>query len=74
MHPHRGWTLIRDGEVITQEEAAHLECCPGCNDWLAGFMTLARKAGFPISFEIPACKFPRGLKATHKRTERIATR
>jgi hypothetical protein len=53
IHPHRGWALIRDGGVLTREEFKHLEYCHACHDWLVTFVTLARKAGFHITFEVP---------------------
>jgi hypothetical protein len=58
IHPHRAWSLIRDGGLLTHEESDHLECCDACHNWLTTFVSLARKAGFHISFEIPPCKLP----------------
>jgi hypothetical protein len=63
IHPHRGWALIRDGGAFTQIEFAHLEGCHACHDWLVTFVSLARKAGFHISFEIPPCKPSQRLDA-----------
>jgi hypothetical protein len=54
LHPNRGWALIRDRGKLSTEETEHLRTCPSCNFWLAKFSSLARNAGFPISFEIPA--------------------
>jgi hypothetical protein len=63
LHPHRGWTLIRDGGVLTPEESAHLECCHSCNEWMVSFVSLARKAGFHISFVIPPYNLAQRLHA-----------
>jgi hypothetical protein len=54
LHPNRGWALIRDRGKLSPEETEHLRTCLSCNFWLAKFSSLARKAGFPITFEIPA--------------------
>jgi hypothetical protein len=64
MQPRRGWTLIRDGGILTQQETAHLESCQACNDWLVGFVSLARNAGFHVFVEVPPCKIPERLQAT----------
>jgi hypothetical protein len=58
LDPHRGWALIRDCGRPTSAEWNHLEDCRGCNDWFISFATLARKAGFQVSFEIPEYKCP----------------
>ena len=63
IHPHRGWALIRDGGAFTQIEFAHLEGCHACHDWLVTFVSLARKVGFHISFEIPPYKPPQRREA-----------
>ena len=58
LHPHRGWALIRDSGIPTSVERNHLEDCRGCNAWLVTFVTLARKTGFQVAFEIPEYKGP----------------
>jgi hypothetical protein len=63
MHPHRGWTLIRDAGDLTREESTHLECCHACHEWLVSFVTLARNAGFHISFEVPQYGLPQRTQA-----------
>jgi len=58
LHQHlpsrRGLALILHGERLTATEVGHLEECATCNEWLVTFTGLARKAGFPITFRIPA--------------------
>jgi hypothetical protein len=49
----RGWALVRDRGTLAPAETAHLHCCKTCNVWLASFLIIARRAGFPISFQIP---------------------
>src|SRR5436190_7489576 len=49
----RGWALIRDRGNLTLAEIGHLYQCRICNGWLASFASLAKKAGFPILFDIP---------------------
>jgi hypothetical protein len=61
--PHRGWTLIRDSGALTPQEITHLEHCHQCHDWLVGFVNLARKTGFHISFEIPPYEIPKRREA-----------
>jgi len=51
----KGLDLVLHGERLTFRETAHLERCIACNEWLETFTTLARKAGFAITFRIPAC-------------------
>jgi hypothetical protein len=51
--PDRGWSLIRERKTLTLAEIGHLHYCKICNTWLTSFVTIARKAGFPISFEVP---------------------
>src|SRR6185436_15275640 len=51
----RAWSLIRDRGQLTLAEIGHLYTCQLCNDWLSKFVSTARRAGFPISFEIPPC-------------------
>lgn len=50
----RGLALVLHGERLTATEVGHLEECATCNEWLVTFTGLARKAGFPINFRIPA--------------------
>jgi hypothetical protein len=52
---NRAWNLIRDHGNLTMPEIGHLHYCKNCHDWLTGFVTAARNAGFPITFEIPPC-------------------
>jgi hypothetical protein len=51
--PDRGWSLIRERKSLTPAEIGHLHYCKICNTWLTSFVVIARKAGFPISFEVP---------------------
>src|SRR5689334_16990168 len=51
----RGLALVLHGGNLSATETAHLENCATCNEWLQTFTGLARKAGFPIGFRIPAC-------------------
>jgi hypothetical protein len=54
--PHRAWGLIRDRGALASKEIEHLEYCQGCNDWLVTFVKQARRAGFPIAFQVPQVK------------------
>ena len=55
LRSRRGLGLVLHGERLTSGETAHLEKCAACNEWLETFTRLARKAGFAITFRIPAC-------------------
>jgi hypothetical protein len=54
LNANRVWTLIRDSGTFTSQETTHLKSCAHCNEWVAGFVNLARKAGFKINLQIPA--------------------
>jgi len=53
LQSHRGWTLVRDKDKLTDVETEHLAECDRCRAWLIGFTEMARRAGFEIGFEIP---------------------
>jgi hypothetical protein len=55
LQTRRGLALVLRGERLTNAEAAHLEGCHICNEWLTTFTGLGRKVGFPIRFRIPPC-------------------
>jgi hypothetical protein len=60
----RAWFLIQVGSSISLAEAAHLECCRECKDFLENFVSVARYVGFSV-------RFPSGVEARVDR-ERIA--
>jgi hypothetical protein len=47
------WKLIRDKGKFSPQETEHIRGCERCNDWVARFADMARKAGFRVAFEIP---------------------
>jgi hypothetical protein len=53
LNANRVWTLIRDSEQFTAEEASHMPGCKQCADWITSFAAMARKAGFKVAFTLP---------------------
>jgi len=49
----RVWVLVRDAIKLELSEEQHVSKCPACHEWLTGFTTLARNAGFTVRLEIP---------------------
>jgi hypothetical protein len=49
----RGWELVRTRGQFTYEESVHIAGCETCNDWMARFVEMAKRAGFEIRLWIP---------------------
>ena len=60
----RAWFLIQECSSISLAEAAHLDCCAECRDFLENFVSVARYVGFSV-------RFPAGVDARADR-ERAA--
>jgi hypothetical protein len=60
----RAWFLIQGANSVSLAEAAHLDCCRQCKDFLENFVSVARYVGF-------SAHFPTGVEA-HVDKERAA--
>jgi hypothetical protein len=46
----RGWFLIQEVSPLSAAEAEHLETCDDCEEFLQGFISVARHLGFSVYF------------------------
>ena len=58
------WLLIQESSSISPAEAAHLNCCDECRDFLENLVSATRYLGFSV-------RFPNGVDARADR-ERAA--
>jgi hypothetical protein len=52
----RAWFLIQECSSISLDEAAHLNCCDECRDFLKNLVSVTRYVGFSV-------RFPTGIDA-----------
>ena len=46
----RAWFLIQEGSSISLEDAAHLDFCNECRDFLENLVSVTRYVGFAVNF------------------------